>query len=219
MGLQQKKVEAMKLIGQIAKDAKNQQQGFSYLSDEAVTAKVQSVLSSVGIALTPPDVTDISCVSTVTAKGGPWHTVTVKVRMGLADTDTSETESGVIVGIGADSGDKAVYKALTGARKYFFRLIFGIGTGDDPDATSCEHAPAAHSNPAPKPEAPARDPLDADIERAFTDMMVPIPQRRPMFKKLSALYGTKEQTASRLIDMASAGTTYEALVEMIGGAT
>lgn len=42
------------------------------------------------------------------------------------------------IGQGADSQDKAAYKAMTGAFKYALRQTFVIETGDDPDAESSE---------------------------------------------------------------------------------
>ena len=37
-------------------------------------------------------------------------------------------------GAGADTGDKGVYKSMTGAEKYFLMKTFLIATGDDPEA-------------------------------------------------------------------------------------
>jgi len=42
------------------------------------------------------------------------------------------------LGQGADSGDKAIPKALTGAYKYALRQLFMIETGDDPDNTASD---------------------------------------------------------------------------------
>ena len=53
-----------------------------------------------------------------------------------------ENESGFLdveaLGQGMDSGDKAVYKAMTGAQKYALRQTFVIETGDDPDSKASE---------------------------------------------------------------------------------
>ena len=38
-----------------------------------------------------------------------------------------------VLGEGMDSGDKAYYKALTGAQKYFYHMTFHSPTGDDPE--------------------------------------------------------------------------------------
>lgn len=49
-----------------------------------------------------------------------------------------ETMNVTAIGEGIDSGDKASYKAATGALKYALRQSFIIETGDDPDKTSSE---------------------------------------------------------------------------------
>ena len=40
----------------------------------------------------------------------------------------------LVTGEGQDAGDKAIYKAITGARKYSIAMLFGIYTTDDPEA-------------------------------------------------------------------------------------
>ena len=58
---------------------------------------------------------------------------TLVVEFTFIDAETGETESFTVVGEGQDSGDKAVYKALTGATKYALMKTFLIPTGDDPE--------------------------------------------------------------------------------------
>ncbi|MGL4513845.1 MAG: ERF family protein [Lacipirellulaceae bacterium] len=55
-----------------------------------------------------------------------------------------------VTGEGQDRGDKALYKALTGARKYGIAMLCGIYTTDDPEEDN---------RPATRDEAPAREPL------------------------------------------------------------
>jgi len=52
------------------------------------------------------------------------------------ESDTSITVNAI--GDGLDLGDKAPYKAATGALKYALRQTFLIETGDDPDRTSSD---------------------------------------------------------------------------------
>jgi hypothetical protein len=68
------------------------------------------------------------------------------------------------IGEGADSADKGAYKAMTGARKYAFRLLFNIPTGDDAerDETPAQAPVQRVTAPAPAP-APA-NPVDAEKE-------------------------------------------------------
>ena len=61
---------------------------------------------------------------------------TVEVQFTLIDLDSGEAEISVFQGQGMDGGDKGVYKAYTGAKKYFLLNTFMIATGDDPENSS-----------------------------------------------------------------------------------
>lgn len=56
-----------------------------------------------------------------------------KMSFQLHDTETGFYEETIIEGDGRDSGDKAGYKAYTGAIKYFIANTFLVATGDDPE--------------------------------------------------------------------------------------
>lgn len=70
----------------------------------------------------------------------------------LHDIDTGFYEETVIEGEGLDRGDKAGYKAYTGAIKYFLANTFLIPTGDDPETESPE-ADGKTKGSAKKPKA------------------------------------------------------------------
>ena len=57
----------------------------------------------------------------------------------LYDIDTGFYETTIITGEGMDKGDKAGYKAYTGALKYYLADKFMVATGDDPESDSPEN--------------------------------------------------------------------------------
>ena len=59
-----------------------------------------------------------------------------RIEFALIDTDTGFFETTVITGEGIDKGDKAGYKAYTGALKYYLADTFMVATGDDPETDS-----------------------------------------------------------------------------------
>lgn len=59
-----------------------------------------------------------------------------RVEFSLFDCQTGFYESTVITGEGIDKGDKAGYKAYTGALKYYLADTFMVATGDDPEKES-----------------------------------------------------------------------------------
>ena len=59
-----------------------------------------------------------------------------KIEFQLMDCETGFYESTIITGEGIDKGDKAGYKAYTGALKYYLADTFMVATGDDPETDS-----------------------------------------------------------------------------------
>ena len=59
-----------------------------------------------------------------------------RLQFTLFDTETGFGEETIITGEGIDKGDKAGYKAYTGALKYYLANTFMVATGDDPEKDS-----------------------------------------------------------------------------------
>lgn len=60
----------------------------------------------------------------------------VKTVHTIVDSETGEQFTVKSVGEGIDSGDKATYKAITGATKYLYMKMFGITDSQDPENDS-----------------------------------------------------------------------------------
>lgn len=82
----------------------------------------------------------------------------------LQDVETGFYETTVITGEGIDKGDKAGYKAYTGALKYYLADTFMVATGDDPEKESPE-VKMNDKKPAQK-AAPKKDVKPNAEERA-----------------------------------------------------
>jgi hypothetical protein len=69
----------------------------------------------------------------------------------VSDVETGYSESIEAFGTGSDAGsrDKALYKAITGAKKYFVTSYFMLSSGDDPEADEAEDKRAAKPYKAP----------------------------------------------------------------------
>lgn len=86
------------------------------------------------------------------------------MRFTVADSDTGEKIEGTVYGRGQDNMDKGIYKALTGALKYWLTTAFLIPTGDDPEAS--DDAPDQPKNnprgqrPRPAAERKAAEGID-----------------------------------------------------------
>jgi hypothetical protein len=89
--------------------------------------------------------------------GKSWASVTILFR--VVDVDSQETIDAQFTGYAEDNFDKAIYKAMTGANKYFYLKFFGIATEDDPEREDLP-TPGANTNrgqpPARSVSMPAR---------------------------------------------------------------
>ena len=104
---------------------------YSKLEDFWEVAK--PVLAKHGLSLAIATIDTMTLEARQTKNGGIEHAVRVKV---LA---TLRHESGEYLdfpgyGEGQDRADKAIYKAITGARKYVLAGVLAIPTTDDPEA-------------------------------------------------------------------------------------
>lgn len=123
----------MQEVDYIQKDKKNVSQNYNYASEAAIKEKLHAafVKNGVWMSFSTKQVTVEPVV--LEGKSGDRKTLqaTVSCDWSLFDVESSESVSGTCYGIGHDSGDKAIYKAITGALKYMLTANFLIPTGDD----------------------------------------------------------------------------------------
>lgn len=103
----------------------------------------------------------------------------VRLEFDLIDTETGFYETTTITGEGIDKGDKAGYKAYTGAIKYYLADTFLVATGDDPEAES----PDEKMNTAKK----ATDNQIATIRKIISETNIPVLLRYYNVEKLEDL--------------------------------
>lgn len=149
--------QAMREIGAIGKDSKNQQQGFMYRGIDAVYNALNPVMAKLGLFICP-EVLEQTREERVNRNGTTLLYSILKIKYTMFAPDGSNV-SCVVVGEGMDSGDKASNKAMSVAMKYAAFQLFMIPTEEliDPDAEVHEVAPKAKPAPKPaaKPDAPA----------------------------------------------------------------
>ena len=123
--------KVMEAVGYVAKTGTNSAQGYKFVQASAVADKVREQLSKLSVSMTP---TQIDVISEGLTPSGKQALLTLRFTWTLTDGETGETLSFQSIGTGADSGDKAAYKAATGALKYALLTGFLIPTGDDPES-------------------------------------------------------------------------------------
>ena len=131
----QKINEVYKAIMALQADAKVQYKSisYSYLSDAKIVTELHKAFAEQGLIMTQNKIEIIE-----NNKHGAGRDVILQVDFDIFDAETGEHITITAIGQGIDSGDKAFYKAMTGARKYALRLAFMLATSDDPDAVASD---------------------------------------------------------------------------------
>jgi hypothetical protein len=147
-GLARKILKVMSLVGPVHKDKRNDFHGYGYASDEAIVTALRNALIEAGLCITP---SQKSCVEVIqkNAKGEETTLTKLEVQFILTDASTGETSAATFFGYGSDKMDKGVYKAMTGAEKYFLMKTFLIATPDDPENEGARRAFSANRQPPP----------------------------------------------------------------------
>jgi hypothetical protein len=120
-------------VGRVAKDGYNDFHKYDYVTEAALVEAVRQKLAEKNVALIP------SLSSTderpyTTEKGKQSVVTTANVAFTFVDGDTGAMFRAEWAGQGDDPADKGLYKAYTGALKYFLMKTFLIPTGNDPEA-------------------------------------------------------------------------------------
>lgn len=122
-GLVRKLCEVMASIDRVAKRGRNEFHKYDYATEADLVEAVRGELSKRQLFIFP-SVTNHS-------RGG--DVTDIMVCWTFVDGESGETRDCMMPGCGKDSGDKGVYKALTGSEKYLLMKAFLIPTGDDPE--------------------------------------------------------------------------------------
>jgi hypothetical protein len=143
--LVRKLAEVMGEVERVAKRGRNEFHRYSYATEADIAATVRQAMAARHLMLVPSvQKTEFSEIAS--QKGAPQKLCTLTVEFRMMDGDSGEELAFTVIGQGQDAGDKASYKALTGAEKYALLKLFLIPTGDDPEQDS----PERHASPAAK---------------------------------------------------------------------
>lgn len=172
--------EIYKQIDFIAKDGENTGQSYSYTKAVDVVRNVRQALIAQRIfaEINFDFVGEPYTIARKKEPTAPFSAVNVKCFIVFHDLDSDEKLTGSGLGTGGDTGDKSVYKAMTGALKYALKTSFMIPDEASPDAeadpaldenarnvTNVEPTdePLPEAQPDPEP-APALKPAAAQIK-------------------------------------------------------
>lgn len=133
MNLRQKLIKIYEELDHVEKAGRNTKQGYNFVRSADVLREVRKAFAKHGVYAQ----TQFQLLSTYDIKtnsGGNMHTATVQVNVTFLDSDSEETVLVSGLGDGADSGDKGIYKAMTGATKNALRNALLLPDEADPEA-------------------------------------------------------------------------------------
>lgn len=118
----QKIIEVAAKCGSVEKTGKNLSQKYKYIEIHHLVDSLRSACLEHGLCI-------LSTLESVEHHGDKTHVV---IKWVVVDADNpSERIEMLVPGTGWDKTDKAIYKAITGSRKYFYTLLFQVSAGDD----------------------------------------------------------------------------------------
>ena len=129
--LRQKLAEVRRRIGYIQKRGHNERFNYSYVTAADIAGSVGDILSELGVVVIP-SLENITYESAA-GRGETNRMARVVMTYTFSDVDSGEKIVAKVAGQGLDPGDKAPYKAMTGALKYALLQSFLLATGDDPE--------------------------------------------------------------------------------------
>lgn len=136
--LQQKKNalrKALKAKGILAREGQNTYDKYKYFSESQYKSLFTELFSDAGLELS---FTELDYQMYESSSDKMPNGRLVKLEFSLIDIETGYSEETIITGEALDKGDKAGYKAYTGAIKYYLANTFLVATGDDPETESPE---------------------------------------------------------------------------------
>lgn len=123
----------------VPKSGRNQFHKYDYATESDIVDAIRTAMGEHNLAIIP---------SVERVEGINPDITRLHMQFIVACGDTGAYAVMSWVGDGQDKADKGVYKAYTGAEKYFLMKLFLVATGDDPeqDEPQQRQAPPAEAN-------------------------------------------------------------------------
>jgi ERF superfamily len=132
----------VKKVGWVEKTGHNDFHNYDYVTEADIVATLRDHLADAGVIMIP----QLEKITIKTLDKG----VLATVKVVYVFTDGKGQFFVTAAGMGYDTpGDKAAYKAMTGAEKYALKQLFLIPTGDDPERDIQDHGDSGRSTAGP----------------------------------------------------------------------
>jgi hypothetical protein len=128
LNLREKFAEVRRRLGYVQRRGHNERHNYSYVTAADLAGSVGDILAELGVVVIP----QLQSISTEPPRSSSDRIARVVMNYRFVDARSGEELTVRVAGEGADAGDKAPYKAMTGALKYALLQSFLLATGDDP---------------------------------------------------------------------------------------
>jgi len=193
LNLRQKLAEVRRRIGYIQKRGHNERFNYNYVTAADIAGSVGDILSELGVVVIP-SLENITYESAL-GRGETTRMAQVVMAYTFSDVDSGEEIVAKVAGQGLDTGDKAPYKAMTGALKYALLQSFLLATGDDPEDERMETRLTAPGSDRPIGVDEVRE-LERLIGETETDL-----ERVLAYYKIASLGEMNETAYQRAIEV------------------
>jgi ERF superfamily len=193
MTLRHKLGEVRRRIGYIQKRGYNERHNYNYVAAADIAGTIGDILAELGVVVIPR-LESINYEPHAPGRPDGIRVARVIMAYTFTDEDSGEEITARVAGEGLDSGDKASYKAMTGALKYALLQSFLLATGDDPEDERTDFRSASGSGHLIGTEQ-IRE-LQALIEETGTDL-----ERVLAYYKISALGEMTEASYRRALEL------------------
>jgi ERF superfamily len=188
--LREKFAEVRRRLGYVQKRGHNERHNYSYVTAADLAGSVGDILAELGVVVIP----QLQSISTETPRSSSDRIARVIMNYRFVDARSGEELSVRVAGEGADAGDKAPYKAMTGALKYALLQSFLLSTGDDPEDERTNSRAALGSERVITPEQVCE--LQGLIEETGTEL-----ERVLAYYRVSALGEMTESSYRRALEV------------------
>jgi hypothetical protein len=202
LNLREKFAEVRRRLGYVQKRGHNERHNYSYVTAADLAGSVGDILAELGVVVIP----QLQSISTEPPRSSSERIARIVMNYRFVDARSGEELTVRVAGEGADAGDKAPYKAMTGALKYALLQSFLLATGDDPEDERADLRAALGTERVITPEQ-VRE-LQGLIEETGTEL-----ERVLAYYRISALNKMAEASYRRAIEVLNRKKAKQTLAE------
>ena len=182
-GIYSKMLKVHAAVHRVPKNGRNEFHKYDYATEADLTDTLRPLMAEAGVLFFP----------TIESETKQGDVATVVLKVSFIDAEDGSSIIGRWLGEGQDKGDKAFYKAFTGAVKYALMKTFLVATGDDPeldDKPKQQQARTQQQRQAPGSQENTRQHSSAPVNAECEDLRCEI---RKVAEKLHKTRGLEQR--------------------------